>query len=103
MNAPVTKMTVRVLPDGDTMTVKGRAAWALKSLILAGRAGCTPIDNPAPRWSHYVFLLRGLGLSIETIHEQHGGAYSGNHGRYVLHTRLQIVREDVYERKARAA
>lgn len=64
--------------------VKGRARWALEALIDAGDRGCTPIDTPGPRWSHYVWLLRGDGIEIETIHEKHGGPFSGTHARYVL-------------------
>lgn len=75
-----------VSQDGDVcqIWVKGRDRWALESLILAGDAGCTPIDNPAPRWSAYAFNLRQVGVNIETIHEPHGGPFSGTHGRYVL-------------------
>jgi hypothetical protein len=50
----------------------------------------TPIDEPGPRWSAYVFDLRALGVNIETVHEPHGGDYPGTHGRYVLHS---IVRK----------
>jgi hypothetical protein len=49
-------------------------------------AGCTPIETPGPRWSAYVFDLRGMGLSIETINEPHDGPFSGTHARYVLHS-----------------
>ena len=66
------------------VTVSGRDKWALSELIQAGERGCTPIDNPAPRWSAYVHGLRGLGAPIETIIETHGGPFSGNHARYVL-------------------
>jgi hypothetical protein len=64
--------------------VSGRNLWALDSLMRAGAEGCTPIDDPAPRWSGYVFDLRELGVQIETIHEAHDGPFSGFHGRYVL-------------------
>ncbi len=37
----------------------GREAWALGELVKAGERGCTPIDTPGPRWSDYVFKLRG--------------------------------------------
>lgn len=72
--------------QGETFTVeaKGRDAWALDKLSEAGPKGCTPIEQPAPRWSAYVFNLRGLGVPIETLHEPHGGEFSGTHGRYVL-------------------
>ena len=56
-------ITARVTPDGETFTVKGRDAWALLELLKAGPRGCTPIDNPGPRWSHYVFKLRAGWVS----------------------------------------
>lgn len=73
-------------PDGDRrIDVLGREAWALLQLIEAGARGCTPIDNPAPRWSHYVWLLRGDGFKVETVDESHAGPFAGSHARYVLH------------------
>lgn len=70
--------------DSFHIVVSGRVRWALEQLLKAGRQGCTPIKNPAPRWSAYVFELRELGLEIETITEAHDGEFSGHHGRYVL-------------------
>lgn len=75
------------------MTFEGREAWALGHLIEAGKRGVTPIERPAPRWSHYIFMLRKAGLSIETIHEPHGGPFSGHHGRYVLHSTFRLLHE----------
>jgi hypothetical protein len=75
-----------------TPTVIGRTAWALLSLIRAGDTGCTPISRPAPRWSDYVFRLRGLGINVETIDENHGGSFAGSHARYVLRDDVSIVR-----------
>lgn len=71
---------------GETFTiaVKGRVRWALDRLRAAGATGCTAITEPAPRWSAYVFDLRDMGVEIETLHEPHGGEFSGHHGRYVL-------------------
>lgn len=77
--------------DPFLITVNGRIRWALERLLGAGSAGCTPISQPAPRWSHYIHQLRGMGVEIETIHEPHGGSYPGHHGRYVL--RCQVVPE----------
>lgn len=54
----------------------------------AGAKGCTPITNPAPRWSGYVGKLRGYGVPIETIREKHGGEFAGTHARYVLRARV---------------
>lgn len=76
-----------VTPEGgETFTIeaKGREAWALDRLRWAGPKGCTPIEQPAPRWSAYVHALRERGVPIETIYEPHDGEFSGTHGRYVL-------------------
>ena len=74
--------------------VIGRNLWALRELIKAGKSGCTPIDNPAPRWSAYVHNLRNIGIDIETIRLPHGGAFPGSHGKYVLHTFVRLMRND---------
>lgn len=75
----ILSLTVMIKPDGGLVTVVGRDAWALEQLIAAGETGCTPLHNPAPRWSHYIFKLRQAGIVIETIHEEHGGPYSGRY------------------------
>ena len=67
-----------------TTEVVGRVAWCLLALLQAGRKGCTPITRPAPRWSDYVFRLRGQGINVATNEEPHEGSYSGHHARYVL-------------------
>ena len=46
----------------------GRDLWALRQLIEAGPRGCTSIDDPAPRWSGYIYNLRQTGFDIETCH-----------------------------------
>lgn len=77
----------RVTPtEGDAfrIVVSGRTRWALNELRNAGLTGCTPIKNPAPRWSAYIHELRDLGVEIETITEPHEGDFPGHHGRYVL-------------------
>jgi hypothetical protein len=84
-------ITVRVLPDGSERSFKGRFAWALTWLIGAGQNGCTPIDHPGPRWSHYVHKLRCAGLEIETVEERHAGPYPGRHARYVLRSAVEVV------------
>jgi hypothetical protein len=88
----------RILPDGLPMTVVGRDAWALQNLVDAGAAGCTPIDQPGPRWSHYVFKLRGFGFVIDTVDEKHSGPFPGTHARYVLRSPVELVKDD--ERRA---
>jgi hypothetical protein len=86
----VTSITVKTV-DGATKTFHGRAAWALANLMGADEKGCTPIDHPGPRWSHYTWLLRRAGLEVETITEGHGGAYAGHHARYVLRSAVEVV------------
>lgn len=91
-NSPITSFSTngtcyRITPpvgEPFSIIVKGRDQWALEQLRAASDKGCTPIDNPAPRWSAYVFNLRGHGVEIETVREPHGGAFAGHHGRYVL-------------------
>ena len=72
-----------------TIEAKGREAWALDRLRWAGPKGCTPIEQPAPRWSAYIHKLRALGVPIETVTEPHGGDFAGHHGRYVLRATVQ--------------
>jgi hypothetical protein len=88
-----TRITIR-LPDGNRQTFQGREAWTLRHLLNAGSSGITTLEQPAPRWSHYVFKLRKAGLVISTDRETHGGAYPGNHGRYRLETQVTVVPED---------
>jgi len=88
------KALYRIETDGGrafTIAVSGRDRWALEALIAAGPTGCTPIDNPGPRWSGYVHNLRRLGVLIETITESHGGPFQGTHARYVLRCNAKRV------------
>lgn len=91
----MTKLRVfaKIMPDGGVHEVVGRDAWALKNLMNAGKRGCTPIDHPGPRWSHYVWKLRGMGFIVETVHEDHGGPFAGTHARYVLRSDVAIIEE----------
>lgn len=75
-----------------TLCLDGRVQWALDRLRRAGLQGCTPIDDPGPRWSAYVHRLRRMGVAIETIYEPHGGPFAGTHGRYVLRSRVTPAR-----------
>ena len=62
--------------DGrPAVTIKGRYARCLHTLIQAGEKGVSPaMDDPMPRWSHYVFWLRSrFGAVIETIVLRHLG------------------------------
>jgi hypothetical protein len=94
------KATFRILPDGQLITVNGRLAWAFLMLKDAGETGCTPLDNPGPRWSGYIHKLRTVyGLAIETITEVHGGPFAGRHARYVFRSEVEILhRSDRLER-----
>ena len=86
------RLKFRVGDFGPVLTVRGRYAWTLGHLIDAGERGVTPIERPAPRWSHYVFILRDeIGLAIQTVPETHGGNFSGRHGRYVLKSDVQVL------------
>jgi len=79
-----------ITDDGKHHKFTGRFAWALRELMRAGNVGVTPIDRPAPRWSHYIFKLREAGIAITTTPEPHSGAYPGTHGRYRLETKLSL-------------
>lgn len=67
---------------------------ALAWMKAANDNGCTPIDNPGPRWSGYVHKLRKAGIVIETIREEHGGPFSGQHARYVLRSLITILEKE---------
>jgi hypothetical protein len=87
----VVRIAARRDDIGSTVIAAGREAWALAALIDARERGCTPIEQPAPRWLHYVFLMRRRGLDIETIEESQGGPFKGSHGRYVLRTQMTVL------------
>lgn len=95
MKSTPNKPWMRVYIDDQPLTTTfiGRDAWALDNLIRAGERGCTPITTPGPRWSHYVWKLRGAGVHVETIDEDHGGPFAGSHARYALRSSIRVVRE----------
>jgi hypothetical protein len=84
-------LVVRVLPvnGGTAFTVAGQTARAIVALHRAGPAGLTALEvnSWAYRLSAYCFNLRKKGLTIVTEREEHAGGW---HGRYVLHTPIQI-------------
>jgi hypothetical protein len=84
-------------PEGPIKTFRGRTAWALSNLIVAGKSGCTPLTHVGPRWSHYVYMARREGLVIETVTESHGGPYSGHHARYILRTPITLLAREAAE------
>jgi hypothetical protein len=54
------------------VTIKGRNARCLHPLIQADENGVSPaLDDPMPRWSHYVFWL---GSSLNQVKLQQGYA-----------------------------
>jgi ribosomal protein S12 methylthiotransferase accessory factor YcaO len=83
--------TIDDRPELGLLEAVGRDAWVLLSLHGAGVSGCTPIDHPGPRWSHYVWKLRQAGVDIETIDEPPDGPFAGMHARYVLKSPLTFV------------
>ena len=89
-----TAITVRLGLDGPVKQFKGRPAWALANLMAAGEDGCTPMDQPGPRWSAYVFKLKRNGVDIGTVHESHEGNYAGHHARYVLRSPVTVISEE---------
>ena len=96
MAEPVKKPVLKVRVDDGLfareLSIPGRFAWTLSELHKAGTRGCTPIERPAPRWSHYVWRLRhDWGVAIETITESHSGPYAGSHARYVLRSPVEIL------------
>jgi hypothetical protein len=79
------------LPDGSQQSFTGHQAWMLRRLIVAGSAGLTLLDHPAPRGAHYIYMLRKAGLTITTTREAHSGLLAGMHGRYRLETPVMVV------------
>ncbi|MBL1436004.1 MAG: hypothetical protein COB08_007375 [Rhodobacteraceae bacterium] len=94
MTGQIKSTTYSVTNPGDApfiLTLKGRNKWALEELTKAGAQGCTPIKQPAPRWSAYIHNLRSFGVKVQTVTEHHGGAFAGNHGRYILLAEAVVV------------
>lgn len=78
--------------DGTMGKAIGRYGDTLRALVVAGEKGVTPLERPAPRWSHYIHILRREhSLAIETVTECHGGEFPGMHGRYVLREKIKLV------------
>lgn len=87
------KVSARVLPDGKPIVVQGRDAWMLQELIGRGERGCSSLEYPGRRISHYVLKLRRAGFVIETADERHEGAWGGIHGRYRLQGEVEVLDE----------
>ncbi len=88
-NSPVVKITVH---DGEReLRFVGREAHTLSQLLERGPQGLSSVEQIGPRISHYVMKLRQAGLVVETVKENHAGAFRGWHARYVLHTPLRVI------------
>ena len=85
------KVTFRV-EGGLLRTATGREAQTIVALVNAGRRGITSLDTFKAGWAvrlgAYVFDLKKMGVAITTTREPHEG---GNHGRYTLACRVEIV------------
>ena len=71
--------------------IKGRSAQTLLALVQSGSRGVTALElsSWALRLAAYVHELRqGYGMDIVTQREEHEGGW---HGRYVLHTPVEIL------------
>jgi hypothetical protein len=71
------------------LDLDGRPGWALDEMINARVEGITAVDYPGVRLADAIFKLRQAGLTIETIHEPHGGEFKGRHARYVLKSHVE--------------
>jgi hypothetical protein len=89
-NQPVIEVTF--LLEGQRLKVTKRIAWMLDLLKTRGDKGVTTIEVPGARMSHYVMMLRRLGLVIETADERHSGPFSGSHGRYILRSPITVLK-----------
>ena len=86
------KVQARKTPDGQPFKATGQEAKTLLLLCQKGQSGVVaydfhggaPFRLPAYCWS----LNRKFGLVIETRREPHD---SGWHGRFVLHTPVEIL------------
>ncbi len=93
-------ITIRVLPDGDPVSIPGgRAAETMRLLILHGARGFTSGEASVYRWarrtSEYIRGLRVLGVPIVTRREHTSdGSWVG---RYILDAEVHVVRDAACE------
>jgi Helix-turn-helix domain len=86
------RIRIRAIGPAGRFSVTGQTARALQALVAADKGGVTALEVStwALRLGAYVFELRKLGLSIETIREKHN-ELGDWHGRYILQTPVQIL------------
>lgn len=89
----MTRLSVKFkLPDGVIRRARGQEAATLLLLTESGQRGVVAFDfrgGPPFRLPAYTWSLhRKHGLAIETRHENHDGGW---HGRFVLHTPVEII------------
>lgn len=86
-------MTAKPAAEPQALVLSKRAIFFLEEMMAAGATGITTIDYPGVRVGDAIHKLRKAGVKIETQYEQHGGEFSGNHGRYVLRSRVMRLPE----------
>ena len=86
------KIHFRILPEGPMLAATGQEATTLLLLHKKGATGVVAYDftgGPPFRLPAYVWSLkRKHGLTIETKHDLHDGGW---HGRFILHTLVEIA------------
>lgn len=100
MTAHKLRITCRIYTeDGErTVELSGRNAQTLQALITSGVNGITALEMScwAYRLAAYIHILKHqYGLDITTLREPHEG---GHHGRYILHSAVEIL--EVYDSEA---
>jgi hypothetical protein len=83
------------------LAVTKRAEFFLEEMLAAGRLGITTISYPGVRVGDAIHKLRKAGVNIETQYEQHGGEFAGHHGRYVLLSKVQQLKDSAAGASAR--
>lgn len=86
------RITASISPDGVPFSVSGQEARTLSLLVQKGKTGLVAYDfqgGPPFRLPAYCHsLIKYKDLVIETRRENHDGGW---HGRFVLHTPVEIL------------
>ena len=88
------KITARIGTDGKPFETVGQEAKTLALLVAKGKTGVEAYDfqgGPPFRLPAYCHSLIRKGLIIETVRVTHDGGW---HGRFVLHTPVEILAVD---------